>query len=86
MEAFINTHMAEKELLISLAELDRLEIACPNCKASSTLSVKSSGFPTHCFACNALLGTGISLKWDAWKQFLSQAPEARIVFRVKVEA
>jgi hypothetical protein len=39
--------------------------------------------PTHCFFCNEVLGVGISLKWDAWKQFLNQAPEAEIVFRVK---
>jgi phage FluMu protein Com len=76
--------MPEKEIVISLAELDRLEVICPRCKAGVTFtSTEDSRFPAKCSACGETLAIGISNIGDAWKNFLSQAKAATIQFRLK---
>jgi hypothetical protein len=76
--------MPEKEIVISLAELDRLEVICPRCKAGVTFASKeNSPFPTKCSACGEILAIGISNIGSAWKEFLNQAKTATMQFRVK---
>jgi hypothetical protein len=76
--------MFEKEIIIPLADLERIEITCPKCHRSITfLATENKGFPTTCKTCNEALASGIELKWTAWKTFLGEGKEAQIQFRVK---
>jgi hypothetical protein len=77
--------MSENETVIPLAELDRMEIICGGtCNQSITfLAKENSSFPTECPVCKQALGSGIVQKWTAWKNFLREAKEAKIQFRVK---
>jgi hypothetical protein len=76
--------MSESEIVIPLADLERMEITCTSCKQSITFSAnENSSFPTACSVCKQALASGISRKWDAWKNFLREGKEAQIHFRIK---
>jgi len=77
--------MAEKQLVISLAELSRVEVVCPRCKSSISFAASESGpFPTKCSVCGETLAVGISNIGTAWKEFLREAKAAKIQFRISL--
>jgi ribosomal protein S27E len=75
--------MSQKEIIIALSELGRLEVICPNCKGSATAVSADGPFPTKCGACGEVLASGISNIGAAWKEFVRQANGAVIQFRIK---
>jgi ribosomal protein S27E len=77
--------MAEKQIVIPLSELGRVEVICPKCKSGVTFaSDENAHFPTKCSVCGETLAVGIANIGSAWKEFLREAKTATIQFRVKV--
>ena len=77
--------MPEKQIVIPLSELSRVEVICPRCKSGITFaSDENVRFPTKCSVCGETLAVGISNIADAWKEFLRQSKTATIQFRIKL--
>ncbi len=77
--------MAEKQIVIPLSELGRVEVICPKCKSGVTFaSNENVHFPTKCSVCGETLAVGIANIGSACKEFLREAKTATIQFHVKV--
>lgn len=77
--------MVRKEIVIPLAELDRVEVICSKCKSGMTCASEEDGpVPMMRSACGETLAVGIANIGSAWKEFLRQTKTATMQLRVKV--
>ncbi len=79
--------MAEKELVISLEELNRAELVCKRegCTGSLTVDFNQNAKPlATCPACGQPVANGVYLIAEAWQDFYKKAGNGKIQFRIKL--
>ena len=60
--------MPEKQLVIPLSALNRVEVVCPKCESSISFAASENGpFPAKRSACGETLAVGISNIGSAWE-------------------
>lgn len=78
--------MAEKEIVVDLAELNRIEICCSKEGCSGSLTFDLSGYQgdsNKCPACHQPLISAMIPLADAWRGFLNKAESGTVRFRIK---
>jgi len=87
-------HMAEREIVIPLAELKKVEVCCVNCGSGAVFSFNTDsnfeqrhdgtkGQVQSCPSCNTYFGSPVLVALSKWHQLVASAQQGDTKFHLK---